>query len=375
MSASSLPANVVELLQTLVRVPSVNPEGTSGVENPGEAACADAVAGFLRVIGARVEMQTVLPDRPNVVGVFPSNAPGKKRVVFAPHTDTVSVVGMTIDPFSGEERDGKIWGRGASDTKGPMAAMLWALWEMRDRLPALGHEIWFTGLMGEEAGQFGAKAFVDRYKMDFALIGEPTNLGIVHAHKGSCWLTLTTSGKAVHASTPERGENAVYKMMDVIRHLREVTIPRWRALPDPVLGSPTISVGTIQGGSKTNIVPDSCQVTVDCRTIPDQDDGTLADNLIAELRGVCPDLKAEFSQSRPLSTNSTHPLIAALVRAGGHRATAPWFCDAAVFDGAGVPAVAAGPGFIAQAHTRDEWISIDDLRQGVEFYKNFLQQL
>ena len=375
MNGHSMPANVVELLQALIRIPSVNPEGAPGVDHPGEAACAEAVCGFLQAMGARVEMQPVRPGRPNVVGVFASNSSDKKRVVFAPHTDTVSVAGMTVAPFSGQEYEGKIWGRGASDTKGPMAAMLWALWEERQRIPSLGHEIWFAGLMGEEAGQFGAKAFVEKYRTDFALIGEPTSLGIVHAHKGSCWLTLTTSGKAVHASTPDRGENAIYKIIDVIQHLREVVIPRWGAQRDPVLGSPTISIGTIQGGSKTNIVPDSCQVTVDCRTIPGQDDGTLADCLIAELRGVCPDLKAEFSQSRPLWTDPVHPLIEALERSGGHRDSAPWFCDAAVFAASGTPAVAAGPGSIAQAHTPDEWISIDDLRNGVEFYKNFLKQL
>jgi acetylornithine deacetylase/succinyl-diaminopimelate desuccinylase-like protein len=373
--ASAIPGNVVELLQALVRIPSVNPDGDPGVAHPGELACAEYLAAFLRHAGARVELQPVLPDRPNVVGFFPSDRPGKKRIVFAPHTDTVSVVGMTIDPFAAEERDGKIWGRGASDTKGPMAAMLWALWELRDQIPSLGYEIVFAGLMGEEAGQHGAKAFVEAYPADFALVGEPTELGIVHTHKGSSWLTLTTRGVAVHASTPERGENAIYKMMSVIGHLNETVIPRWQGLVDPVLGSPTISVGLIRGGSKTNIVPDFCEAQLDCRTIPAQGHEPAGEPLLAELRTICPDLEARHLASMPLWTDPAHPLIAALECAGGRREGAPWFCDAAVFAAAGIPAVATGPGAIAQAHTKDEWIDVEALRGGVEFYKRFLLQL
>src|SRR5437763_473167 len=121
----STPQNVVELLQALVRIPSVNPHGNAGVERPGEQACAEFVAEFLRFCGASAELREVESGRPNVVGIFPADKSGKPRLLFAPHLDTVSVSGMTIDPFAAELRDGKIWGRGASDTKGPMAAMLW----------------------------------------------------------------------------------------------------------------------------------------------------------------------------------------------------------------------------------------------------------
>ena len=371
----SRPANVTELLQALVRIPSVNPDGNPGLDTTGEADCAQYVAAFLREAGARVEIEEALPGRPNVVGVFPSNTTGKKRVVFAPHLDTVSIVGMTIDPFSGEERDGRIWGRGASDTKGPMAAMLWALWEMREQLPALGFEICFAGLMGEEAGQHGAKAFVASHQADFAVIGEPTELGIVHTHKGSTWLHLATRGRAVHASTPDRGANAIYKMMDVLGVLREKVIPGLASLSHPILGAPTASVGTIRGGSKINIVPDLCEVSVDFRTIPEQDRPGFIEGIVEELRKTCPDLEASWHQSRPLWTDPAHPLVAALERAGGKPCGAPWFCDAAVFAAAGIPAVAAGPGSIAQAHTNDEWMSIEELNRGVGFYKGFLEQL
>ena len=369
------PSNVVELLQALVRIPSVNPDGNPGIQTTGEAACAAFVGNFLRQAGARVEFEPVFPDRPNVIGVFSSNAPGKKRLVLAPHLDTVGIDGMTIDPFSGEARDGKIWGRGASDTKGPMAAMLWALWELRERIPSLGWEICFAGLMGEETGQYGSNAFAANHKADFAVIGEPTELGIVHTHKGSLWLNLATRGRAAHGSTPGQGVNAIYKMLDVLGLFRERILPRFASLSDLILGAPTANLGTIQGGSRTNIVPDYCEASIDFRTIPEQDRPGFIENIVEELRETCPDLEASWTQSRSLWTDPSHPLIAALERAGGKPCGAPWFCDAAALAAAGIPAVAAGPGSIAQAHTKDEWISIDDLQRGMAFYKAFLEQL
>jgi acetylornithine deacetylase/succinyl-diaminopimelate desuccinylase-like protein len=278
---------------------------------------------------------------------------------------------MTIPPFGGELRDGKIWGRGATDTKGPMAAMLWALHELRDRIPALGHEIWFAGLMGEEAGQEGARAFVKQEQADFALIGEPTGRDIVYTHKGALWLKLRTAGRAVHASAPDLGENAIYKMADVLHCIRDEIAPRLASQSDPVLGSPTISAGLISGGTKTNIVPDFCELEVDTRTIPGQD----PDEIPRLLRQASPGLDISLWQSSPLNTDPAHPLIQLLLKNGSRLAGAPWFCDAAVFAGAGIPAVAAGPGHIAQAHTKDEWISVSELDCGVQFYRAFLEAL
>src|SRR6187431_3293367 len=156
------PRTVTELCQALVRIPSVNPDGDPGVTQTGEADCAAYVGEFLRHCGAEVVLEEVLPKRPNVIGRFASHpspdGKAKARILFGPHLDTVGVGGMSIDPFGGELRDGRIWGRGACDTKGPMASMLWALRESRDRLADLSHEIWFAGLMSEEADQHGSRA-------------------------------------------------------------------------------------------------------------------------------------------------------------------------------------------------------------------------
>ena len=368
------PQNAVELLQALIRIPSVNPEGDPGTAHTGEQAIAEWIGAWLRreFPGARVELREVLPGRPNVIACFGGD--GKKpRLLFAPHTDTVSVGGMTIAPFGGELRDARVWGRGASDTKGTMAAMLWALRESRASLANLGHEVWFAGLCGEETGQFGARALAEQERFDFVIAGEPTGLDAVVALKGALWLTLTTRGRAVHAAEPERGENAINKMADVLRCIRDELPADLGATEHPLLGRATASAGTIVGGSRINIVPDSCTACVDIRYLPG--DETVLARVTRRLRSVCPDLEIEETHSLPMITDPSHPLIRLLEKCGSRCIGAPWFSDAGVFSQAGTPAIAIGPGSIAQAHTRDEWMAVEDLEKGVEFFRKFLSRL
>ena len=371
---SAEPASVAELAQALVRIPSVNPDGDPGTDCTGEEACAEFVAGFLRSLGAEAGLRPVHPGRPNVVGRFP--APGKPRLLFAPHTDTVSVAGMTIDPFGGEIRDGKVHGRGASDTKGPMAAMLWALRESRELLPGLTHEIWFAGLMGEEAGQDGAKALAAEESFDFVVVGEPTGLEVVFKHKVDVTARLTATGRAAHSSCPERGENAITKLAAGLLSLQEALGAHFARIDDPVLGHPTFSIGTIRGGTKFNIVPDHAEAVVDLRLLPAQWKDNGAREVFDLMRAACPGLEVRrLAGSAALDTDPSHPLVAKLVAAGGRPAGAAWFCDAAIFSSRGTPAVAVGPGSIAQAHTEDEFITVADLEAGVGFFKRFLDSL
>ena len=369
------PATVVELLQALVRIPSVNPHGEPGTDGVGEKRIAAWLADFLRDSGATVELREVLPDRPNVVARWPSSTPGKPRILFAPHTDTVSVEGMTIDPFGAELRDGKIWGRGASDTKGPMASMLWALRESRDLLPRLGHEIWFAGLMSEETDQHGSRALAREEHFDFVIAAEPTGLDVVHTHKGSAFFNLRTTGLAGHASRPDLGDNAIDKMLDVLAVIRTEFAADFARQRDPLLGASTLSIGTIRGGSKTNVIPDSCSASVDMRFVPAHYDPGLIEKFRQRLELVCPGVEISATPAPPLYTDPSHPLIAKLGECGAKPVGAPWFCDACFFAERGMPAVALGPGTILQAHTNDEHIAIADLEKGVEFFRTFLSKL
>ena len=369
------PQTAVELLQTLIRIPSVNPEGDPGTAQTGEQSIAEWLAGWLRrnFPDARVELRDVLPGRPNVVARFSDSGGKRPRILFAPHTDTVSVGGMTIAPFGGEVREGRVWGRGASDTKGTMAAMLWALRESRDCLGKLGHEVWFAGLCSEEAGQHGAHLLAEQERFDFVIAGEPTGLDAVVAHKGALWLTLTTRGRAVHAAEPERGENAIYKMADVLRCVRDELPAVLGTAGHPLLGCTTVSAGSVNGGSKINIVPDICTAEVDIRYLPG--DASVLERVSARLRSVCADLEIEHTCSQPMLTDSSHAVIHVLQGCGSECIGAPWFSDAGVFAAAGMPAIALGPGSITQAHTRDEWIAVDDLEKGAAFFRDFISRL
>ncbi|HSJ01575.1 MAG: M20 family metallopeptidase [Verrucomicrobium sp.] len=386
--ADSLPTTVIELAQALVRIPSVNPDGEPGTEKTGEAECAKFVVSFLGAAGAKAVLEEVLPGRPNVIGRFPSaSAPDGSRkpvILFGPHTDTVGVGGMTIDPFGGEIRDGRLWGRGACDTKGPMAAMLWALWELREEIPNLPVEVHFAGFMSEESSQHGSRHFAREHGKDyaFAIIAEPTSLETVFKHKGSLWADIETYGVAVHGSRPELGENAILKMARLIKALDGDFRQQLKdsSGEDEWLGHSTISLGMIQGGSRPNITADHCCLTVDIRYTP----------AIARLGGPMK-LLEEFVKTQDasatvsprgreaaspcLDTDRDDPFVQALVRQGAPLTGAPWFCDAAYLSAVGVPAVAVGPGSIAQAHTKDEWIDLAELERGAKFWVDYLRAL
>lgn len=381
---NSFPASVVELCQALVRIPSVNPDGDPGCDQTGEAECAAYVGRFLEACGAVVVLEEVEPGRPNVIGRFPTTptADGhrKPRIVFAPHTDTVSVGGMTINPFGGELKDGCVWGRGASDTKGPMAAMLWALYELREELAALPVEVHFAGFMSEESAQLGSQHFARHHgPYDFAIIGEPTGMQVVHKHKGCLWADVTTTGLAVHGSIPEKGVNAIVKMAALVQALDTDFRQELKRAggEDPWLGHSTINFGMVRGGTRSNIVADRCVLRVDMRTTPGLG---RAGGAVAMLTNFVKNKDAEavvepLPETFPLDTDENDPFVRKLLDCGAGLSGAPWFCDAAFLAAGGTPSVAMGPGSIEQAHTKDEFIRTEDLLSGTAFFRKFLSSL
>jgi acetylornithine deacetylase/succinyl-diaminopimelate desuccinylase-like protein len=369
------PKNVVELLQDLVAIPSVNPQGNPGTDQVGEQAMGEYVADFLRALGADVALEQVEPGRPNVVASFTPEKP-QAHLAFAPHLDTVSVAGMTIPPFDPAIRDGKLWGRGSTDTKGPMAAALWAVRDWA-RGPARAHSRirWtFLALMGEEAGNDGAHAIANKgFTSDLTLVLEPTQLGVVTAHKGALWLEIDTAGVACHGSTPEKGHNAIYAMRRVLEVIEEKIIPALGRYSHAKLGNPTMNVGTISGGSKINIVPDKCRIEIDCRVVPGIDAEKFRLEVESHLRPVAPDVAVRLQRfSKPLDTDESLPWVRRLGDEARGFTTAPWFSDASVLSGVNCPAICIGPASIAQAHTKDEFILVRDLEEGTEFFRRWM---
>jgi acetylornithine deacetylase len=372
--------DVVSLLQALIRIPSVNPDNSPGTSQTGEAAMAHFLRDWLEAIGATVTLEEILPQRPNLIARF-APLDGRPRILFGPHLDTVGVAHMSIDPFGGEIRDGKIWGRGASDTKGPMAAMLIALAHHRDQLASLPIAIDFVAFMGEESGQWGSKHFAKHHGADytFALVGEPTSMEIVHLTKGSLWATLRATGRAAHSSQPERGDNAILKLASAILEINRSLGATLATFTHPTLGHSTLNIGLIRGGSRPNIVPDLAEAELDIRVTPSL---AAAGGGLQLLRDCIDQLALPVElinphENPPMETSADHPMIQRLLKtsSGTKLASAPWFSDAAHLSHGGIPSICIGPGSIDQAHTADEHIAINALEQGADFFTEFVAGL
>lgn len=368
------------LLQQLIQIPSVNPDHASpdfaDVTHEHSLAC--FLSEWLSHLGAEVILEEIQPRRPNLIARF-SPLDGRPRILFGPHLDTVGIENMTIDPFSGEIHDGKIWGRGASDTKGPMAAMLLALAENQKILKKLPVAIDFVAFMGEEASQHGSKHFVKQHGKDysFAIVGEPTSMQIVHQTKGSLWATLQAKGKAAHSSQPHLGENAILIISRSLLALQEYLEPILSSFSDPLLGCSTLNFGVIQGGTRPNIVPDRAEVQIDIRQTPSLYNSGGAFALLKQsILELGLDLEISYAhENPPMETDPTHPMIQKLLATDSHTRCigAPWFSDAAHLSAGGIPSICMGPGSIDQAHTHNEFIELSQVDEAQAFFSQFIQ--
>lgn len=367
--------SVAELLQKLVQIPSINPDNAGGSNLTGEANLAEYLRDWLTNAGADVQLEEVLPGRPNLIARFAPHD-GRPRILFGPHLDTVGIDGMTIDPFAAEIVSSKIYGRGTSDTKGSMACMLMALLQNAPSLSGSAIAVDFVALMGEESSQWGSKHFAANHadEYEFAIVGEPTSLDVVHTTKGSLWATLRAHGQAAHSSQPHLGENAVLKLARALDTLEKDIVPKLKVFEHSVLGCPTFNVGAFHGGSRPNVVPDHAEALVDIRITPELQKSGGALNLLQQSLA---DLGIELShhhENCPMEIDPHHPWIHRIqkVRPQSKTTGAPWFSDAAHLSAAGIPSVCMGPGSIDQAHTADEFIELAALEEGALFFEKFV---
>jgi acetylornithine deacetylase len=369
-----------KLLRDLIALPSVNP-AFAPAQDPrvGEQRVADFLAATAAQAGLDVEFQAVSPGRSNLLARLSPRGKVRQRILLAPHLDTVNA---TDEQFTPGKRNGRLFGRGACDTKGSAATMLMALCEMAHARQRLADtEIIFAGLVDEEHGQAGSRALVaSGLRADLAIVGEPTRLQVVTAHKGTLWMKLETRGKSAHGSWPELGRNAVHAMARIVDLLQTAYAAQLRRRRHWLLGCGTVSVGAICGGSQANIVPDRCTILIDRRTLPGETEAGVRRELSRVLRRK--HLKAAFVHDKlpaclPLETDPKLPLVARFLQSIGQRKPVGvrYFCDASVLARGGIPSVVFGPGDIAQAHTADEWISLDSLERGKRMLARFLQSL
>lgn len=370
------------LLQELIALPSVNPAFLPPGDNrTGEQRVAGLIQDLAHTAGLPSDRQEVLPGRSNVVIRLTPVGAVRQRVLLAPHLDTVGFPALESQ-LHPRRTGGRIYGRGACDTKGCVAAMLSAVLAVAQsgRRP-MSTEILFVGLVDEENGQAGSRYYAkhgDRAAL--AIVGEPTQLEVVTAHKGDVWLRVRTRGLSAHGATPERGRNAIHAMARVVELIETEYSRVLREKRHPLLGHGTVNVGSIAGGTQPNIVPDTCVISIDRRTLPGETEAQVQKELRAILRHHQVPVHFENLRLDPcpaLETNPALPLVQRLCKAAGRRRTrgVHYFCDAAPLAAGGIPSVVFGPGDIARAHTALEWISEESLARGTGILEAFLRGL
>lgn len=365
-----------EIAQALIRLPSVNPDYDPA--SPGEGAVTAWLENWARANGFTVLRQPVLPQRENILLQF-RNGADHPHFMLNGHTDTVGVGGMTIAPFGGEVRDGRLWGRGASDMKGPLACMMAAALRLKQS-PATWRGTLTIAFMADEEYRFrGVTAMLDQLAElpDFAVVGEPTRLRVVRGCKGCLRFPVHAMGRAAHSSKPHEGRSAVVAMAHAILELERHFSTRLAQITAPEFGTSTGSIGLINGGTGVNIVPERCTIQVDIRLLPGQDGQRTLAEIQALLRERCrqvPDVEWQFDGPSVLDPSfelpAEHPLVqTACAVLGQAQPDVVFFgCDASKLAARGMPVIVLGPGDIAQAHTVDEFIALADLEAGTDAY-------
>jgi acetylornithine deacetylase len=364
----AIPADVTSMTRALVATPSVNPGMEAGAT--GEAAIAALVAGWLRRWGYGVDLVEAAPGRPSVLARL-DRGPGRSLILNG-HLDTVGVSGMRVPPFEARVADGRVWGRGAADMKGGVAALL-----MAARDAAAGD---FNGTLvvaltaDEEEAGVGCRQLVgDGLRADAAIVCEPTALTIAPAHKGFAWIRVDFRGQAAHGSRPERGVDAIRHAGRFLARLDEIEATLMRRKPHPLLGHGSIHAGTIEGGTAPSVYPSSCRLVLERRTLPGEKAAAVRseiDYLLAQLRSDVPSLDAELDVVLLRDGSEVardHEAVRAMEAALESVGVEPrivgmtaWV-EAVCFNQAGTPAFCFGPGRIEDAHSTDESVAVAEL--------------
>lgn len=392
-------SSAVSFLKQLIVIPSQNPMGrTDPGDGFGEGKLTDHLESIFQHLALPCFRQPVHPGRENIVaslqGDWHEDEAGPVLLLEA-HQDTVPAEGMTIDPWDPVQQGGRIFGRGACDVKGGMAAMLAVLERLQDQRPRKCPTVLFACSVNEEHGFSGVEALrpvlmgtvpdLVPVKPTAAIVAEPTELQVVVAHKGAVRWSLCAHGRAAHSATPERGSNAIYRMTPILEALH-----KYQRDVLPTLGShsrcgrATLSVGVIRGGLSVNTVPDRCTIEIDRRLMPEETPAQAQEHLLEFLAETVADgdyeLEEPFMTAIPLSDIDNGALAEQLgqsirsVIGKWNSIGVPYATDAPYIAQAEIPTVVFGPGSIEQAHTKDEWISVKQLDQAVDVLYDFVER-
>jgi acetylornithine deacetylase len=344
---------LLSLLQDLIQIDSVNPSLSS--KGTGEAVIARYIRDYLNNLGLEVRFQEIEKNRVNVVGILKGSGGGPSLMLNG-HTDTVSADNMEINPFAAEEKDGKIYGRGALDMKSGVAALIMAVQSIIEAGIKLKGDVILTLVADEEYASIGTETVVDEYTADAAIICEPTDLDIVIAHKGFAWIKIEIFGHAAHGSLPHRGVDAIVKAGKVLAAIEELGKTGLKQKTHPLLGSPSIHASLIEGGTELSTYPDYCKIELERRNLPAEDRKLVTEEIQGLLQNIQlqdDQFKADFDVFffRPaFEISPDQPIVQTVSRAYASTLNEPpkfegmWaWLDSAILAQAGIPTVIFGP--------------------------------
>jgi acetylornithine deacetylase len=362
---------LVPLLQQLVAIDSVNPDLVPG--GAGESDIAAFVASWCERAGLDVELDEAAPGRPNVVATARGSGGGKTLILNA-HMDTVGIETMEA-PFEARVESGRLYGRGAYDMKGSLAAIMAAAAEASKR--GLAGDVVVAAVCDEEVASIGTEALIaSGRRFDAAVVAEPTELDVAIAHKGFAGFEIETRGRAAHGSRPDLGEDAIAKMGPVLVELDALAA---RLLVSPthrLLGSGSVHSSLIEGGQEFSTYPERCLVTGERRTVPGETPESVEDELRALLRAAAPEASLRMGVAREPFEVPEDTEIVRLVKAhaGAGVVGVPFWTDAALFAGAGVPTVVFGPAGEG-AHAAVEWADLASVERCAEVLLDLATEL
>ncbi len=375
-----------DFLEELVSIPSVNPGFRTAGDDPGifgEQRMAELLGEFFRRIGCEVWFEEILPGRHNLMARL-RKGDGGRSIALQCHLDTVQVRGMTVNPWGLRDGD-RLYGRGSCDTKASIAAFAKAI-QVTAESARLDADLYFVGTVDEEHGFAGSHHLGQKYKFDACIVGEPTSLGTVTAHKGSVRFGLTAEGMSAHSSTPELGHNAILEMLDLLQDFRTEFDRYTGSWNHPLTGRATWAPTLITGGVGRNTVPEVCTVAIDRRVVPGEQVEDVIDFVDdwskRNARAGHPWRLGEiYSIDIPFETGANTPPVEALgyalAKLGMDSGVKGMPCgtDAPKIAAGGTPCVVFGPGNIAQAHKSDEWIHLPDVELATDIVIEALKSL
>jgi succinyl-diaminopimelate desuccinylase len=371
---------ITEFLAELVKAKSVNPPGDT-------RDVIEVIRRKLKSAGIEAKLLSVDEDKPNIVAKLgPAQLKKKLELLYNSHVDTVPVGEIEKwkhDPFGAKVENGKMYGRGIADAKGSIAAMVMAAKAIADSNIELSGNLVINPVSDEEVGGFkGAKHVLDSGEInpDYVVVGEITTNKIAIAEKGIVWFKITTEGRTAHASTPWDGINAIDKMINLLKMIDSKVVQQLKQRKHALTPPPSMNIGMITGGVKTNVVADKCEVTIDRRILPNETiEGATKElqDVIDEMKKQDPDFNAKIEvllTGSPIETSQDSPIVKMAQEVCNSRGISDkpegylQASDGRFYAEKGIPTILLGPGLAELAHSPDEWINPDEVVEATRIY-------